>query len=55
MHYFATDGNYGDAEELLVINTEDFTPEDWKKIAEEEWNRAETAREIWRSKKAGNK
>jgi hypothetical protein len=34
-HYFATDGNYGDAEDLVVIDTDLFTEEDWTSISEE--------------------
>ena len=34
-HYFAEDGNYGDATNLVVINTDLFTDEDWLSISEE--------------------
>jgi len=29
MHYFASDGNYGDATNLVILHTDDWTPEDW--------------------------
>lgn len=32
--YFATDGSYGDAYDLVVIDTSDFTEADWEAINE---------------------
>jgi hypothetical protein len=32
MHYFATDGNYGDATDILIVHTGDWAEEDWNKI-----------------------
>jgi len=28
-HYFATDGNYGNAENLVIIDTADWTEDEW--------------------------
>ncbi len=28
-HYFATDGNYGNAENLIIIDTTDWTEDEW--------------------------
>jgi len=28
-HYFATDGNYGNAENLVIIDTTDWTEDEW--------------------------
>lgn len=33
-HYFAIDGNYGDATDLIVIHTDNLTDNDWKIIQE---------------------
>jgi hypothetical protein len=45
--YFSTDGNYGTAQGLLVINTERFTEADWQAIEEASDNeRATTAQAI---------
>lgn len=46
-HYFATDGNYGDAENILVVDTDNFTNEDWIAISEElDYYRTDLVREI---------
>ena len=34
MHYFAKDGNYGDALGLVVVNTSEWTEQDWVLIDE---------------------
>lgn len=34
LHYFAADGNFGNADELLVVDTSDWTDEDWERIEE---------------------
>jgi len=55
-HYFATDGNYGDAEDLVVIDTDLFTEEDWENISSElDYYRVELAKTIYdhRQKEAG--
>jgi len=55
-HYFATDGNYGDGEGILVIDTDLFTDEDWTNINEElDYYRIELAKSIYkhRQKEAG--
>jgi tetrahydromethanopterin S-methyltransferase subunit G len=45
--YFATDGSYGDANEIVIIDTDKFTEEDWQSIEEElDYYRAELAKEI---------
>lgn len=33
-HYFATDGSYGDAEGLVVVDTSDWTDDEWDLIAD---------------------
>jgi hypothetical protein len=46
-HYFADDGNYGDANGLVVIDTALFTDEDWSLIEEAtDWDRPKVARDI---------
>ena len=30
--YFALDGSYGDATEILIVDTDDWTPEEWDAI-----------------------
>jgi len=55
-HYFATDGNYGDAEDLVVIDSDLFTNEDWINISEElDYYRIDLAKSIYdhRQKEAG--
>jgi hypothetical protein len=32
MHYFASDGSYGDAEKLIIVDTSEWTEEDWQEI-----------------------
>lgn len=34
MHYFAKDGNYGDALGLVVVDTSEWTEQDWVLIDE---------------------
>lgn len=29
MSYFAEDGSYGDAKGMVIVNTQDFTEDDW--------------------------
>lgn len=33
-HYFASDGSYGDGEDILVIDTDQWTDEDWQEVEE---------------------
>lgn len=33
-HYFAADGNYGDASGLVVVDTSEWTEADWVRIDE---------------------
>lgn len=56
IHYFATDGNYGDGEDILLIDTDLFTDEDWINISEElDYYRIDLAKSIYeqRLKEAG--
>ena len=49
--YFATDGSYGDATDLLVIDASLFTEEDWDEIQNaSDADRADLAYEILMSK-----
>ena len=32
-HYFSPDGNYGDATDLVVLDTSNFTDEDWELLS----------------------
>lgn len=32
IHYFGADGNYGDARSLVVVDTTDWTDEEWADI-----------------------
>lgn len=51
IHYFATDGNYGDGEDILLIDTDLFTDEDWDEIESQPDNdRLETAQEIYNTR-----
>lgn len=34
MHYFAKDGNYGDASGILILPTDNFTEADWTELSE---------------------
>lgn len=34
LHYFAEDGSYGDASNLEVIDTSDWTEEEWEMVEE---------------------
>ena len=34
LHYFATDGNYGSADDMVVLDTTDWTDADWEFISE---------------------
>ncbi len=31
-HYFAEDGNYGSAENMIIVHTDDFNRDDWEQI-----------------------
>lgn len=49
MSYFAQDGNYGNAVALVVVNTANFTEEDWQTIDEaRDSERGEVALQISR-------
>jgi hypothetical protein len=47
-HYFAADGNFGGADGLLTVDTENWTEEDWYEITEEatDSDRLEVAEKI---------
>lgn len=46
-HYFSADGNYGDAESLTVVDTSNWTNEDWDTIDETvDYQRVIVARQI---------
>ena len=46
-HYFATDGNYGDADDIFVVDTDEWTNEDFIAVSEEiDYYRIDLAREI---------
>ena len=34
IHYFADDGNYGDASDIAIIHTDGFTEQDWQEVEE---------------------
>jgi len=33
-HYFTDDGTYGDAREMIILDTSNFTPEEWEWVEE---------------------
>lgn len=48
-HYFAADGNYGDAKNLFTCDTDKWTEDDWNEIeSETDADRVKTAMEIAR-------
>lgn len=51
MHYFAADGNYGDASGLIVVDTSNWTEEDWVLIDEAfDYDRPKIAEELTRER-----
>lgn len=49
--YFAEDGAYGNASGMVIIDTEDWTVEDWDLIDNtQDWDRPRVAREIANTK-----
>jgi hypothetical protein len=47
MHYFAKDGNYGDASQMVVLNTDNWTEADWILLDETiDYDRAQIALDI---------
>ena len=32
IHYFALDGTYGDATDIIIVHTDDWTNDDWDRI-----------------------
>lgn len=56
IHYFAGDGNYGDATEIVIVHTDDWTNEDWDKVMDASDNqRAQIASEIAEAKRSETK
>lgn len=48
MHYFAKDGNYGDAGGILILPTDRFTEADWAELSEAtDSDRADLAGQIF--------
>lgn len=46
-HYFATDGNYGDASGIVVVNTSKWTNQDWELVDETmDYERPQIAKQI---------
>ena len=46
-HYFAEDGTYGEADKLVVIETSDWSEEDWEEIDDTpDWDRPRVAKII---------
>ena len=46
-HYFAEDGNYGNAEGLVIIRTDNWTDDDWDYIVlAQDWDKPRVARDI---------
>ncbi len=46
-HYFAADGNYGDAFDLVIVDTAAWSDEDWAQIDEAlDYDRPKIAEEI---------
>lgn len=47
VHYFAEDGNYGDANGLVIIETTDWTEKDWDMFEDHrDWERPKAAEKI---------
>lgn len=45
--YFAADGTYGDATDLIVVRTDDFTEEEWGEVdAADDWSRSRVANSL---------
>ena len=46
-HYFAEDGNFGNADGIAILDTSQWTEDDWMEIeSSEDYARADTARQI---------
>jgi hypothetical protein len=47
LHYFAEDGNYGDAANIVIIETSKWNDDDWEEIDDTpDWDRPRTAKII---------
>jgi len=54
-HYFATDGNYGDANGILLVNTENWLARDWVQIEDStDSTRIQTAEAIAKKNSSRN-
>lgn len=46
-HYFALDGSYGDATEMLIVDTSSWTENDWQYVSEgDEMGRIQRAQDV---------
>lgn len=46
-YYFAEDGNYGDATNIVIVDTTEWTEEDWNEVEEApDYERVDIARSI---------
>lgn len=46
--YFSSDGSYGTADEMTILDTEDWTDEDWELIEfSTDMERSSVAQSIW--------
>lgn len=55
IHYFASDGNYGDASDIVIVHTDNWTSEDWDEIMDgSDTSRIHIAKRIAESKSSGN-
>lgn len=53
--YFATDGSYGDADDILVIDTSDWSDDEWDAVREcADSARHDVARQIIENASNGN-
>lgn len=53
--YFAADGNYGDASDILIVDTENWTNDDWADMDEaRDSDRLELAKKIAAKYNKGN-
>lgn len=52
VHYFATDGNYGSASDIVIVHTDNWTTQDWDAVIDSsDSERAEIASQIAESKR----
>lgn len=54
-HYFAPDGSYGDATDIVIVHTDNWTSKDWDEIMDSsDDSRIHIARQIADSKSGRN-